>query len=483
MTERWNSLRVLGTGLAVAAFFIGLLSAWLWMLSDARWAAHLARSHLAGQMLYATLTAESPAPAGVEVTPLAPADRRLAENGAFSQISGSPTPGFVTNVSIHEALARGVSGRALALAVVSDELRYPLADISDVRGQNPAGTLGALTRVLASYCSDLVVYARAGDGRWMRIEGSTVWGCGAAPSDLRLIAGIVAIVGLGIVITMFLNMTSYFERFAELLRSRRRQGGPESYESAGPKELRDIVSAVNSYLMAEREQLEKRALVLSGVSHDLGSPATRLRLRAALIDDQELRQRLEGDIDQMTGIIESVLTFTRAEVNSEEPQRLSLTALVDALVSNYSDAGRPVEFRRRQDLSATGGRSVFMSRQGRGEMSDERRVVVTGRPVALQRALSNLIDNALKYGRRAKVELEADADTATIFVEDEGVGYRPADLERLIAPYRRGENARTIQGFGLGLTIVASIANLHGGELSFETGARGLRACLKIQRQ
>ena len=99
----------------------------------------------------------------------------------------------------------------------------------------------------------------------------------------------------------------------------------------------------------------------------------------------------------------------------------------------------------------------------------------------LQRAVSNLVDTALKYGRRAHVGLEAHADSAIITVEDEGPG-DPAEIEALIAPFRRGANAATAEGFGLGLTIVAAVAEQHGGRLTFDRGARGLCARLEIAR-
>lgn len=482
MREALHSLRVLGTALLVVAFILGLASAALWMRSDATWNAHLTRADFTGQALFGVLALDGRPPTGVEITPLSEFDRHLAERGDFTQVSHVPHPALVTNVSLYQPPSRGAPGHGLTLAVIAAELRYPLARISFSGDQSAAETLGALTRIMATLCSDPVILARTNAGDWFRVDGTPVWGCDAAPADHRLIAVLLAMVGIGIVATAFLDMTGHFERFAALLRSRRRLGGPDSYETSGPRELREIVAAVNGYLKAGREQLEKRAMVLSGVSHDLGTPATRLRLRAALIEDAELRQRLERDIDQMTGIIESVLNYTRAEINSEEPRQISLTSLIEALVADYSDTGQPVTFRRNSGVAVQGGRSVFMSRQGEGALPDDRRVVVTARPVALQRALSNLIDNALKYGRRATVELETDADNATIVVEDEGADHTAGELEELIAPYRRGKNIGAVQGFGLGLTIVASIANMHGGALGFEVGQTGIRARLSIQR-
>jgi signal transduction histidine kinase len=287
---------------------------------------------------------------------------------------------------------------------------------------------------------------------------------------------------MGTLITLALNLSSDFASFAHQLRNRRRIGGPSRYDATGPQELRDIVSAVNDHLEVARDQLASRAAVLSGVSHDLGTPATRLRLRAALIADTELRKKFEHDIDTMTGIIESVLTYTNAEMNAEAPRKLSLTSLVDAIVADYQDFGRSVTLEDSKDVILQGGRSIFMSRQGQGVVSSERDIVVFGRPISLERAITNLIENALKYGRRAHLQVSATAAAATIVIEDEGTESSASDIEALMAPFQRGENTATIDGHGLGLTIVATIAKLHGGSLTFEDSARGVAAVLEIRR-
>lgn len=483
MTSRGYSLRVWGMSAVAAAFLLGLGSAWLWMQSTLRWNAHLNAAYVAGIALYDALRSDGAAPRGTVIADLAADQQTLADRAEFGQLAGIPRPALVTNVPV---LPRGVGGPAdppVTFAIISSDLRYPVAGLTSREDQTPAETVALLTRTLAAYCSDPVIFAKAGNHPWRRITGPGVWDCAAAPDDHRLLAALLTVAAIGALSTLVLNTSARFSEFAEALRNRQRLGGPDSYEAEGPRELREIVSAVNSYLEAEREQLEKRAVVLSGVSHDLGTPATRLRLRAALIEDPALRGKLEADIDRMTGIIESVLTYTRTELNSEAPRQLSLTSLIDAVVADYQDTGRPVDKRRADRVVARGGQSLFMSRRGEGSLPDDRRIVVTARPVALERAVSNLIDNALKYGRRATVGLETDAEIATITVEDEGAETSARDVETLIAPFRRGDNTRSVDGYGLGLTIAASVAAIHGGALGFEPGVRGLRAKLTIRRQ
>ncbi len=475
-------LRSLGLVLILGAFLSGLGSAWLWLGSVRAWDQHLTRSQLAGLALYDMLRDGGPAPEGTTVSRLPPDQAALADRGHFAKLPDMPMPGFVTQVSLLPGEGPTGRGGAISLAIISDSLRYAIADLTSQPGQTIAEKLGNVTRLLATYCSEPVLLLRRGQGAWHRVDGTAVWGCGAAPRDLRLVAALIAIMAIAILFTLVADTSAAFDKFARALRGRRRLGGPEAYAESGPEELREIITAVNTHLEAERDQLRRRATLLSGVSHDLGTPATRLRLRTALIDDTDLRDKLDADIDQMTAMIDSVLTYTRSELSVEKPRQISLTSVVEALVDDYQDMGRPVELENPKPPQIEGTPSVFAARTAQNALPYEQRMLVVARPISLQRAISNLIDNALKYGRRAKVGLAATADHAIITVEDEGSDFSAAEVEALYAPFKRGNNTGAVDGFGLGLTIVATVAEQHGGALRFEDGARGLRARLEICR-
>jgi signal transduction histidine kinase len=482
MKKPASSLKSIGLFMVSAAFLTGGLSVWLWTQSTANWRHHQSTAFVAGVTLYGALQNGTTPPEGVMISPLSTEEQMLAASGQFRQVEGATSASRITIVPISADIMPRRIGIPLTLAILSPDITYSLADLSNRDRQTAAETTGAVTRKLASFCSDPVVLAKLGDQPWVRIDGTSVWGCDASPADWRLLAVFLSVLTLGILVTLALNLSSDFNAFAHQLRNRRRVGGPTQYDPIGPQELREIVTAVNSYLEIERDQLASRAAVLSGVSHDLGAPATRLRLRTALISDRELRQKFENDIDSMTGIIESVLTYTNAEMNLEAPRSLSLTSLVDAIVADYQDIGRPVMLEQSKEVIVQGGPSIFMSRQGQGVVPSEQDIIVVARPVSLQRAITNLIENALKYGRRAHILLQATAKTATIMVEDEGTLTSAREIEALMDPFQRGENTATIDGHGLGLTIVATIAKLHGGSLEFEDGSRGVAARLEIQR-
>lgn len=483
--RRRLSLRQLGLVWVGAAFLAGALAGWLWFGSRAAWEGHLGRAYVAGVALYDSLARGTGAPQGVTITPVLPEDQRRASDGAFAALPDLPKPAYVTQITIRDAVLSELEdfgSEVLRLAIVSEDLHYEVSKLVPGAGRTAPEKLGHVTRLLAGYCSDPVLFARMGDAPWQRIEGAPVWGCDAQPRDWRLLGLLIALLALAAIYTRLADSAARFQMFAEALGRRRRLGGPQAYSAEGPAELDAIVEAVNAYLEAERERLARRALVLSGVSHDLGTPATRMRLRATLIEDEALREKFDADIDRMTGMIESVLTYTQSELSHEAPRRISLTSLVESVVADYQDMARPVELVEPEPrlLESTG--TVFGAGRRATALPDHGPVLVMARPIALQRALENLIDNALKYGRRARVGLLADSEVAVITVEDEGTDHRAEELDALIQPFRRGANAASVEGFGLGLTIVTAVAEQHGGGLGFVNGRHGIRAELEICR-
>lgn len=475
------SLKTLSTLWVSLALGIGVLAGGLWFHSNLRWDAHLSNAYAHGVETFYALESRHGIP-GIGIADLSGSDLSLAISGRFEQISDAPRPAYITVLSLSDTSAAFTGSSGLKIAIASDQLQYRVSEIAGDEFRSTALQLGELTRLLATYCSDPILYASVTDGAWMRVDGIDVWGCQAAPQDNRLLAAVLLVIALAVLLTQIGNTSEGFQRFAQQLRSRQLEGGPDSYEASGPKELNDMVAAVNRYLEDERNQLSQRAIVLSGVSHDLGTPATRLRLRAALIQDEDMRERMEADIDQMTGIIESVLTYTRSELNSEEPRKLSLTSLLEALVDDYQDTGQNVSLVPPQPLEAMADLSIFAPRSGKVALKQSSNILMYARPIALRRAVSNLVDNALKYGRRAVVSIEADARWAVVTVEDEGGEKSVAEMEALIQPFERGVNSENVSGFGLGLTIVATVARQHGGSVKFEEGQSGMRVRLWLKR-
>lgn len=471
------SLRLRASLWVIAAMAAGGAATWIVMTSQAAWRDHLARAYVTGLAVHESLVSGAPAPAGVTITHL-PGPPPLPPNVYETRITlvpGRPDPDFKT------------TGGRLSVRVQSPDLRYPAQAVIRFGGPGNAAGLASVTRLLASYCSTPRLYLQPADGDWLRVDGDAIWGCAAAPPDRRLWGLGLAALGLVFLLSRVGETSAAFTAFARALRDHRR--GEATLPEAGPSELRDTAAAVNAYLTEERARLESRAMVLSGVSHDLGTPATRLRLRTALIDDPVLRGKIEADIDQMTSMIESVLSYTRAEIGDEPLRELSLSSLAEAVADDYRDISLPVRMAPAGPARIRARAAIFAAAGPRPRAAPEGPVLVRARPVALRRALCNLVDNALKYGREAEIGVGADADEAWITVTDRGSVLTAEDLSRLTGAFRQGGNpagagpaAGMGAGVGLGLAIVATIAGQHGGRLDFRHADGGLEARLSICR-
>jgi signal transduction histidine kinase len=166
----------------------------------------------------------------------------------------------------------------------------------------------------------------------------------------------------------------------------------------GPRELRGTIDAFNRMQARLRRFNDDRTRMVAAMSHDLRTPLTRLRLRAELVEDCDQQQKMLADLDTMGDIIESILAFARDDTRHEPRSLLDLSALIEGICQDAADAGEPVTF------------------------SGPRGVTISGRPTALRRAVSNLVDNAVKYGRSAAVSLIPETERVVITVEDEGPG-------------------------------------------------------------
>jgi signal transduction histidine kinase len=468
----------------LSAMAIGMLATAMWMQSITAWERHLNNAYISGLRLYHSLQTNAPAGEGLILTRLSGQDSTLADAGMFTKLPEVLASDYITRLSINTGDSDGRANR-MDIAIVASALQYPIAKLKGSENKPTGAGLAELTRLLASYCTEPIVFARFEQGYWHKINGNAIWGCDAAPLDLRLPALLIAVVGLMILFTLAISTTGTFQSFAQMLANQGVRRGTTRYEREGPEELGMIIDAINDYLEGQQRSLSKRAMFLSGVSHDLGTPATRLRLRAEAIKDETLRLKINGDIDHMTGMIMSVLTYTQTEINDEPPRTISLFSLVDSVVADYQDANQNVTLTE-TDLPKVTGRTILFSGGEGSELPKKQtpspQIVITAQPLALKRALSNLIDNALKYGRKAMVSVEANSVEAHIHIDDFGTGIEPAEIQRLTSPFQRGKNIGQVKGSGIGLAITTTIAEQHGGRLEFLKGQFGIRATLTLPR-
>ena len=470
--------------LVISAMVIGATATAVWVQSVSNWNRHLEHSYLTGLALHDTLRDGVKIPDGLTITPLNGADARLAAAGLFEKLPNVSSNDQITQLTLASATKNGEVKNRINISVVSPDLKYPIAKLQQKQPVSAGGKLAALLRMLTTYCSKSTLFVQYSDGPWWRVDGPSVWGCANAPMDFRLPALAMVVVSLGALISIIIATSGTFHNFAATLARRGLFSSPKSYDLAGPDELRALINVINEYQKVEQESLAKRAAFLSGVSHDLGTPATRLRLRTEFITDKDLQRKMHADIDQMTQMIKSVLSYTQSEMRMEDLRRISLISLIEAIVADYEDAGQPVRYLE-SDLPQIAARTILFNSVPKplsDKVAKQHGIVIQVRPISLQRALTNLIDNALKYGRKADVSIQASSQAVQIHIRDYGDSITPEYLGNLTRPFDRGTNAENVDGYGIGLAIASTIAAQHGGNIRFENWAQGICAVLTLPR-
>ena len=188
----------------------------------------------------------------------------------------------------------------------------------------------------------------------------------------------------------------------------------------------DKIDRLTDRFRIEQETKERN---LAAISHDLRTPITRLRLRTELIEDTPLHDRFEADLDEVSSIIDGALDLLSLRSEPEDSHHFSLASLLESLVNDYSDTGKNVEFLPTEEVELQSAKSIFSS----GEevtIRTENTCMMRGQPDKLRRAFSNLIDNALKYGGRAVVEVKpVSQDMISVGIRDFGPGIDPNLIE------------------------------------------------------
>jgi signal transduction histidine kinase len=231
-------------------------------------------------------------------------------------------------------------------------------------------------------------------------------------------------------------------------------------EPNGPRELRGLAIAFDMAQGRIEQYVTHRARSLAAMSHDLKTPLTRMRLRVETLDDDDARDQLSRDLDELSSMVSSTLATLKGMENPEAAEPIDMNELLARLQKEYAEMGRTVSVRGQ-------ARQPYM-----------------GRTSALKRCLMNLIDNAVKFGEKASVTLE-DGHALRLRVADRGPGIAPEELDRVFEPFyrTRAAHARGVEGTGLGLSIARDIVLGHGGQLTLRNReARGLEAEVVLPR-
>lgn len=288
------------------------------------------------------------------------------------------------------------------------------------------------------------------DGSWMtfQMRGATT---ALNPSYDRILRALLPAILLAVLGGLLIRST--LRPLRVLIRASRQVGLGERAPVAeeGSAEIRSLIHAFNEMQDRIHQLIESRTQALAAVGHDLRTPLARLQLRLEGVDDPRLRGELADDIGEMSEMLGSLLAFFGGQSDPEKPALADLAVLVATLVDNAADRGLDAVY---------SGPDHF-----------ELRI----RASAMRRAIANLLENALHYGERARVVLEADATTVRIVVEDDGPGIPEARIRDVLTPFVRLDDARArnTKGMGLGLAIVASAVEAEGGTLTLANRAEG----------
>jgi signal transduction histidine kinase len=274
------------------------------------------------------------------------------------------------------------------------------------------------------------------------------------------VAAFAAIVGVVVVAAFLLAIRQTSRPMRELANSANRFARefdtPDLPES-GPREIRELSTAFNGMKRTIRGLVHERTRILAAIAHDMRTYLTRLRLRIDFINDPDQAQRAGRDLDEMSKLLEDTLFFAREATSGEAG---------DAVADVGETLNKLCESKREIGLDVT---ASIAADTGAVRMS----------PVALTRVADNLIENAIRYGKRARVFAQRQGDAVQIAVEDEGPGIPEEQIERIVRPFERLEESRhrDTGGTGLGLAIVKTLVEKVGGRFELENRPAGGLRC------
>ncbi len=298
---------------------------------------------------------------------------------------------------------------------------------------------------------------RLADGTWLNAVYAKPASLMPSPYDSYVPLGIAALALSLVAVLTARRITRPLRRLALAAEHLGRGEEVAPLPDEGPMDIRCTAAAFNRMGERLRRFVEDRTRMLAAIGHDLRTPITSMRLRAEFVSDPDTRQKLLATLGEMQAMTEATLAFAREEATQEPTRTVDLSALLESLCADLADLGWDVAF------------------------SNGEKVPYRCRPDALRRALRNLIENAVRYGERARVALTKTADAIEITVDDNGPGIPEADMERVFAPFVRleGSRNRSTGGVGLGLSIARSIVRGHGGDIVL-TNHNSLRATVRL---
>jgi len=309
---------------------------------------------------------------------------------------------------------------------------------------------GLMSAKWTGACESLNVRLRDGSALRLSVLPPRIQGSGG-DADVRTLVALFA-VSIAFLAYLVARMTARpFKQLAQAAQDLGQDINRAPLDLTGASEIRQASAAFNAMQARIRQYIFQRTQMLAAITHDLQTPLTRMRLRLEKVSDRELQERLIGDLSAMQQMVREGLVLARSMDTNEAMHPLDLDSLLEAVCADASDAGQPVTL------------------AGKAAMA------LLGRPLDLRRCLGNLIDNAVKYGREARVTVDRINGAARVRIRDAGPGIPKSELGRVFDPFYRVETSRSREsgGTGLGLTIARNIAEHHGGSIALANHPEG----------
>ena len=306
-----------------------------------------------------------------------------------------------------------------------------------------------------------VVQARLKDGALVTFDSRPPADTATWPYRLLLSLGVLLVAVIALTLVAVRWVTRPLKTLAEAAETLGADINRPPLDEQGPLEVSRAARAFNIMQQRLATFIRDRTRIFTAMSHDLKTPITRLRLRAELLDDAQLRAKFVSDLEEMEAMVSATLDFMRGLESREPAQPLDVMALLESL----QEDAREVD--------------------GKVEIEGKTLKPYDGHPQALKRCLSNLIGNAVQYGKAATIRVVDSADRLQICIRDQGPGIPENELERVFEPFHRLEASRSRDtgGTGLGLSIARNIARAHGGDIVLRNLPQGgLEAVLTLPR-
>ncbi|MFT4027888.1 MAG: ATP-binding protein [Novosphingobium sp.] len=395
-----------------------------------------------------------------------PRQRRAIEGGGGFRLEGVADPAISSDQ--HDRRAEDELRKVLAdQNIVTDQVQVARRKVADDRA--------ALIRLARR--PDLVekldrdqnilvaAIRRPGEATWQVARVLVPQDNGGLPTSLlgqTLLTYLVLVGAVALILRRITRplaaLTGRLDRFAT---TRDLDG---QLQPQGPSDVERLIIAHNAMESRIAGLIDEKDVMLGAIGHDLKTPLAALRVRIESVEDDTERLKMAATIEDIVRSLDDILSLARVGRSSDPKELTELSALIASIVEDYEDMGE------------------------NAALGDTQRIVMPLRSTWVRRAVRNLIGNALRYGKQARVSLSRQDSLAVIRIDDDGPGIPPDQIATMLEPFKRGEPSRNTEtgGAGLGLTLARAIAEQHGGSLTITNrhGAggkvEGLTATLKL---